>query len=118
MLSASVAQNPTIAVSEGQNTLQNCPDFSPPSMNLEGCDIIAPKPPVWLTAQPTSTRHITILIGALYDSSQRIESVPCTTKYSCSAQKTRKQIHCAKLMPSTGSGSPTNALPVRIFSKV
>src|SRR5688572_17142215 len=80
MLSASVAQNPTIAVSEGQNVAQNRPSLLPPGSNCEGEDIMVPKPPALLSAHHTSTRHITILIGADQVSSQRIESVPFTTK--------------------------------------
>jgi hypothetical protein len=71
MFSASVAQNPTIAVSDGQNTFQNCPSFLPPATNCEGMSIIVPKPPALSIAHHTSTRHMTILIGAENVSSQR-----------------------------------------------
>ena len=36
MFSASVAQKPTIAVSDGQNTAQNWPAFLPPATNCDG----------------------------------------------------------------------------------
>jgi hypothetical protein len=45
MFSASVAQKPTIAVSEGQNTDRNWPSFVPPGANADGVDSMEPKPP-------------------------------------------------------------------------
>ena len=38
MLSESVAQKPTLAVSEATKNGQNCPAFGPPSANFDGCD--------------------------------------------------------------------------------
>lgn len=82
MLSASVAQKPTMAVRLGQNVAQNRPAFWPPAANCDGCDSIEPTPPALEQAHHTSTAHITTLMGADQLSSQRIESVPCRMKYS------------------------------------
>eukprot|EP01031_Cornospumella_fuschlensis_P051887 gene51887-63445_t len=106
MFSASVAQKPTIAVSDGQNTAENWPAFLPPSTNAEGWSRMGPKPPALSQAHHSSTKQMTILIGAVQVSSLRMASMPCTTNQNCSAQNSRKQPNCAALMPSTGSGSP------------
>src|SRR5579875_3825641 len=80
MLSASVAQKPTIAVRPGQNVAQNMPSFLPPATNCDGAESIDPMPPALEVAHHTSATHITTLIGADQLSSQRIESVPCQMK--------------------------------------
>ena len=51
MLSDSVAQNPIIAVSDGQNTGRN----SAMVWNFPGCDSSGPKPCAALTAHASST---------------------------------------------------------------
>ncbi|MCY1383513.1 hypothetical protein D9M69_716470 [compost metagenome] len=51
MFRASVAQKPTMAVSDGQNTAQNMPAFFPPASNCEGWSKIGPRPPARCTAQ-------------------------------------------------------------------
>ena len=45
MFSESVAQNPTIAVRLGKNTLQNWPSLAPPAPKALGCESISPNPP-------------------------------------------------------------------------
>src|SRR5262245_50534653 len=67
MLSDSVAQNPIIAVSEGQNTGRNvCAELSVP-----GCASNGPKPFAAVTAQTSSKAVTTSTYGAAQFSTQR-----------------------------------------------
>ena len=65
MFSARVAQKPTMAVSEGQNTCQNCPAFLPPAANSEGRSSKGPKPPALSCTHHSSTKQIAIFSGAV-----------------------------------------------------
>ncbi len=65
MFRASVAQKPTIAVSEGQKVAQNWPAFLPPSTNCDGALSRSPKPPALSCTQPSSTKQIKIFNGAV-----------------------------------------------------
>ena len=53
------------AVSEGQNTSAKCPAFLPPATNCEGWSMIGPKPPALSYAHHSSTKQMTILMGAV-----------------------------------------------------
>ncbi len=103
MFSESVAQNPTIAVRLGANTLRSCP-----SGIFDGCDSIGPNPPALAYAQPSSTRPITMRNGAAHVSRNLIDSVPFRMKWRLMAQKTAKPRSSPGWMPIT----PLNAAEV------
>jgi len=91
MLSASVAQKPTMAVSEGTKKTKN----SRPVWNLLGRARIGPRPPARAIAQPRSASPATIKNGAAQASSRLIELLPRTTIYMFQSQKAKKAIHTA-----------------------
>eukprot|EP00976_Prorocentrum_cordatum_P033171 675869-Prorocentrum_minimum.AAC.2 len=60
MLSASVAQNPTLAVSAGKKVARNCPSFGIPTANWDGAASIGPNPPeepITSTRSPIESTH-------------------------------------------------------------
>ena len=118
MFSASVAQKPTMAVSDGQNVGQNWPAFLPPSTNCDGASSSGPKPPAFWYTQPSSTKQIAIFSGAVYVSSLRIAFMPCTMNQNWIAQNARKQISWAPLMPRPSSFAPPISWPASTPSKV
>jgi hypothetical protein len=85
MLSDSVAQNPTIAVSDGKNALRN----SGVVAKRLGCDRIGPNPPALVVAQPSSASPTTIRNGAAKLSSHLMLSVPLRMNHTFIAQNTR-----------------------------
>ena len=88
MLSASVAQNPTMAVREGTKNRKNAAGVS----NWLGRESMGPNPPTWLIAQNKSARPATMRKGAAQPSSLRMLSGPRTMTYILMSQKTMKQI--------------------------
>src|SRR5688572_28194769 len=86
MLSDSVAQKPTMAVSEGKNTRMK----SALVANFEGWDRMGPNPPAFTYAQASNARPTTIRNGADTLSSHLMLSVPLTMNHTFNAQKTRK----------------------------
>src|SRR5689334_14471532 len=101
MLSESVAQKPTMAVSWGTKTFQN----SPVVLNWDFCENTEDTEPViWCTfqrAQNMRARPPAMRNGAAQDSSHLIESMPCQTKWTLMSQKSRKQPSCHQVMPRT-----------------
>src|ERR671913_475769 len=92
MFSASVAQKPTIAVSEGTNTARN----APVDVNRLGCDSTGPNPPARLTAQASNARPDTIRKGAAHTSSALIASLPRTITAMFRSQNARNPSAMAK----------------------
>eukprot|EP00982_Pelagococcus_subviridis_P000180 1435-Pelagococcus_subviridis.AAC.2 len=86
MLSDSVAQNPTTAVTEGKNTDQNCPARAPPAANALGADSITPSPPAAPYAHINSAAVSAINTGAANRSSVRMLSIPRHTMTTCAVQ--------------------------------
>src|SRR5438552_3665758 len=99
MLSESVAQKPTIAVSPGTNASQNCPSRRPPGTNADGAPSIPPNPPALTYAQTSSASPRTISSGALTLSSQRIESMPANTTAMLTSQNAMNATNCGAVTP-------------------
>src|SRR6202167_6526688 len=89
MLSASVAQYPTIAVSEGKKTARN----APVEWNWLGVESMEPKLPALMRTQMSSAVAITNMKGAPKACRWRMDSTPRHTTTMFSNQKPRKQAH-------------------------
>src|ERR1044072_2203229 len=86
MLRASVAQNPTIAVSQGRKSAPNvAPGAGGPVRGPEGKRIV-PTPPARSAAHPSSASPIAIRNGAESVSSHLIDSVPFQTNQRFTSQ--------------------------------
>ncbi len=92
MLSASVAQKPTIAVSEGTKKATN----SSVVAKRLGAASVGPKPPARVTAHASKASPATIRNGAAHASRNLIESLPFTTTYMFNSQKMAKPRNMAK----------------------
>src|SRR5688572_24631084 len=88
MFRASVAQKPTMAVSEGTKKARN----SPVDWNLLGCARIGPIPPARSMAQASNARPAAIRNGAAQASRNLIDSLPRTTMYMFQSQNAKKAI--------------------------
>ncbi len=100
MLSDSVAQKPTMPVSEGTKTSQKAPKVS----KREGCESMGPTPPARPTAHTSSTAAITSTSGAAQFSNTFTASMPLTMMKMFSAQKTKK-------VSAEGSERPSSVAP-------
>src|SRR5262245_56212141 len=105
MLSDSVAQKLTLAVSAGKKKVQNCPALGCLAANCDVCESIGPKPPAFMYAQARSNSPNAISSGALMLSSKPIDSKPRQTTTILSSQNARKQTSCGTLIPSIGNGA-------------
>jgi hypothetical protein len=104
MFKATVAQKPTIAVSDGTKNRQS----SRPDRNLPGELRTGPIPPASRTTHHSITTPIMSKKGADTFSTSRIKSKPFQTTYTFSAQKTPKQIHNdVSEPPSVGHAMPS-----------
>jgi len=72
MLRDSVAQKPTIAVSDGANTGQNSPSVA----NCDGASRMGPKPPARATAHASKAPASTSTMGAAQFSNTRTAFIP------------------------------------------
>src|SRR3954447_4754102 len=88
MLSATVAQNPTMPVSDGIKNRIN----SALVLNLLGVLSTGPKPPALLTVHQSSATPTISRNGAPTPSSTRIVSMPLHTTHMLSSRKPKKQI--------------------------
>ncbi len=102
MLSASVDQKPTFAVTAGTKATQN----SPKVWNFEGCDSMGPKPPALLTTQTSSTSAITSTIGAAQFSNTRTAFIPRRMITMLSVQKIMNEMAEGTLSPSSVASPP------------
>src|ERR1700691_1828449 len=85
----SVAQYPTIAVSDGKKNFRNpCV-----VVNLLGVESIGPNPPARCSMNPSSASPSTSISGAEKLCRNRIDSTPRHTTTIFSAQNPRKQTH-------------------------
>jgi hypothetical protein len=82
ILRLKVAQYPTLAVTAGQNTDQNCPSLGIPGLNWLGLLSIGPKPPADERAQARRARARPTRIGAEYFSRTRMDSTPLRMMYT------------------------------------
>src|ERR1039457_2056193 len=98
MLSARVAQNPTVAVSEGMKAAKNSAWVE----NLLGVLRTGPKPPAWRTIHHSSSSPIASMNGALIPSRSLMVSMPRRITTMFKAQKKKKQIHAAALVLAKG----------------
>src|SRR5262245_30473266 len=101
MLSESVAQNPTIAVTPGASALTS----SLVERGWGGFDRIGPSPPAFHQAHARSASPDAIRNGADQVWSHLIDSVPWTMNHRLISQKIRKQASWPNVMSSTGSRS-------------
>src|ERR1700741_3101378 len=86
MLSGSVTQKPTMAVSDGKNTLQKLT----PAGKCDGCARIGPIPPAAFHAQPSRSSQTDIRNGADRSSIHLMDSVPFQMKYTLTSQNAAK----------------------------
>ena len=107
MFSDRVAQNPTIPVKAGINTLKN----EPKSLNLLGSAIIGPKPFAAITIYITSTNPRTMTAGAAQFSNILNVSIPLYTIHISKHQKIIKPI-------AAGIPRPAIVAPPPIFAKL
>jgi hypothetical protein len=89
MLSATVAQNPTMPVSDGMKNLTN----SALEWNLLGALSTGPRPPALPVIHQSSSRPIASIKGAPMPSRILIVSMPRQITAILSSQKAKKQIH-------------------------
>src|SRR6188474_2005618 len=87
MLSATVAQNPTMPVSDGMKKRRN----SPVVLNLLGAERTGPKPPAREVIHHSRIRPTRSMKGAATSSRIRIDSMPFQTTAMLRAQKKKKQ---------------------------
>jgi len=87
MLSATVAQNPTMPVSDGMKCLKN----SPVDVNLLGSLSTGPKPPALPVIHHNSSSPTPSITGAPMPSRNLMVSMPRQITAMLSAQKAKKQ---------------------------
>src|SRR5688572_32525444 len=115
MLRASVAQNPTIAVTHGRKSEKEN-GCAPPSavapLN------IAPIPPAFVAAHQKSANPATMSNGADNVSNRLMDSVPFQTKYRFITQKMRKPRYCGSANPMNCQSPPSGAQPGHRMEKI
>src|ERR1700744_5171056 len=89
MFNESVAQYPTIAVSEGKKKCKK----EPVEWNRLGAESIGPQPPALCSIQKSSANDITNINGAEKLCRKRIDSPPRQPTNIFSSQKPRKLAH-------------------------
>src|SRR5207253_11509311 len=109
MLSESVAQKPTLAVSAGKKNAQNFPALGPVGSNCDGWFRIGPNPLAFWCAHHKSKSPSPIRSGALMLSRMRIESMPQKITTTLIAQKAMKQANWAELIPAKPVGSASHS---------
>src|SRR5579864_583500 len=95
MLSATVAQNPTMPVSEGMKKRTNSPEV----WNLLGALSTGPNPPASEVIHHSISSPTPSMKGAAMPSKILMVSMPRQTTNMFSAQKAKKQIHMTAAEP-------------------
>src|ERR1700676_4583407 len=98
MFSATVAQNPTIAVSDGTKKWKN----SPAVLNLLGALRTGPKPPALRVIHHSNSSATPSMNGAPMPSRNLMVSMPRQTTNMFSSQKEKKQIQGAAAIRPLG----------------
>ena len=96
MLSATVAQNPTMPVNEGTKNLRN----SPVVWNFEGLLSTGPKPPALRVIHQSSSRPTPNMKGAPMPSSTLMVSIPRQITNMFNSQNSRKHTQGSAALPA------------------
>src|SRR5271169_3882766 len=106
MFRATVAQKPTMPVSEGMKKRMN----SPVELNLLGALSTGPMPPARLVIHHSSSNPMASMNGAAMPSKNRMVSIPRQITKMFSAQKAKKQIQIPAFdAPAAGHRMPSMA---------
>src|SRR5678815_1324553 len=108
MLRASVAQNPTIAVTHGRKSAKE--NGRAPPRVVAPLNISA-SPPARVAAHQNSASPAAISSGADIVSSHLMDSVPFQTKYRFITQKVRNPRYCGSVNPIHSQSPPSSAQP-------
>ena len=113
MLSDSVAQYPTIAVTQGTNSATNWDDDAgrPARERASARRRMVPRPPTLSAAQRSSASPVTMRNGADSVSSHLMLSVPARTKYRLISQKRTKLVNCGRPYPMNRQSPPSPSHP-------